>query len=63
MYSSERVTVTVFAYSVEQELCYPSPMLQYIDLTCSVNTFLTDEEAFVDSVDQDQTAQNVQSDL
>ena len=29
------------------------------------NTFLTDEaqEAFVDSVDQDQTPQNVQSDL
>ena len=30
-----------------------------------INAFLTDDEqeAFVDSVDQDQTAQNVQSDL
>ena len=28
-----------------------------------INSFFTDDDTFMDSVDQDQTAQNVQSDL
>ena len=49
------------AFNLDQSEILSSVKILVIGLTLSI--LLTTEEAFVDSVNQDQTAQNVQSDL